>query len=707
MTEDAHDEASPDHRRSVRPGIAALHLFTLAGFAIAQPIFDVASRNPTYLVAHGLGRWTVTWFTLGMILVPPAAALAVVMVLGAISTGLARVVLALAIGALFSLTVCPPLLRSRPGVLPVVVYAAVAGAGAVAYLRVRGVSRYLTWLAPAPLLFAFGFVVAGPASAFFRSAPDVRADHGERDYPSVVHLILDEFSLGSLLTPDGEIDERRFPNFARLAGASTWYPNATTNSNATRHAVPAALTGRFPKSGHRIPPTASVYPENLFSLLARTHHLSSGETITAICPVERCHRSPVPASAVKHLLADTSLVYLHGALPPIVKERLPSLPERQWAGFFADPLTVHERVGEVPAFARPLARRVLETLADRDTEPYSPEVQRFNTFVGSIRASSHPALWFHHALVPHQPWHLTAEGIPYDEQRVEGFIDARWTTQAFADQTLQRYLLQLKATDRLIGKLVSRIRSEGLWDDTMIVVHADHGVAFAEGRYYRALEGLEGENARIPLFVKYPRQREGTVDDRNVELIDLVPTIADAVDVRLRWEVDGRSLLRPGERRYKRLWSGNEPARPLEPYREMEETKTPAHVRRLFGAFRERDDLNAWGPHRDLVGRRPGRVRSGRSPIVHPQRAERYRSVDVEGPFLPTRVVGTVEGETDHRWIAVALNGRIAGIGHLSGSGTLRHFAVMMSPAYMREGTNDLAFHLVGDDGELVRLPET
>jgi hypothetical protein len=427
-----------------------------------------------------------------------------------------------------------------------------------------------------------------------------------------------------------------------------------------------------------------------------------------MCPVERCRSRPLPASAIKHLFADTALVYVHGAFPPVVKDRLPSLPERLWAGFFADPLTVEERVGQFPAIARRPARWALEALADRDVEPYSPEVQRFNAFLDSIRASSHPALWFHHALVPHQPWHLTAEGVPYDEQRAEGSVNGRWTTQTFADQTLQRYLLQLKATDGLIGKLASRLRSEGLWDDTMIVVHADHGVAFTEGRYYRALEGLEGEVARIPLFVKYPRQRDPKVDDRNVELIDLVPAIADAVDVRLRWDVDGRSLLRRGDRRYKRMWTGIEPARPLPRYRDMEPSKTPAHVRRLFGAFRERDDLYAFGPHRALVGRRPGGARTlPGSVTVHPQRLQRYGSVDLDAPFIPARVVGMVAGSTDRRWIAVALNGRIAGLGRLSGRGDTRGFAVMMSPTYMRNGRNDLAFYLVGDDGRLVRFRET
>ena len=64
--------------------------------------------------------------------------------------------------------------------------------------------------------------------------------------PPVVVLILDEFPTDDLLRPDGGIDARRFPNFARLASMSTWFPNAFTVYDSTFKAVPAILDARLP-----------------------------------------------------------------------------------------------------------------------------------------------------------------------------------------------------------------------------------------------------------------------------------------------------------------------------------------------------------------------------------------------------------------------------------------------------------------------------
>ncbi len=47
----------------------------------------------------------------------------------------------------------------------------------------------------------------------------------------------------------------------------------------------------------------------------------------------------------------------------------------------------------------------------------------------------------------------------------------------------------------------------------------------------------------MPLFVKYPGQDGGEIDDRPAHTVDILPTIADVVGVEPPWEVDGISLL--------------------------------------------------------------------------------------------------------------------------------------------------------------------
>ena len=67
--------------------------------------------------------------------------------------------------------------------------------------------------------------------------------------PPVVVVILDEFPTDDLLLPNGQIDAERFPNFARLASMSTWFPNGYTAYDSTFKAVPAILDAKRPKRG--------------------------------------------------------------------------------------------------------------------------------------------------------------------------------------------------------------------------------------------------------------------------------------------------------------------------------------------------------------------------------------------------------------------------------------------------------------------------
>ena len=77
------------------------------------------------------------------------------------------------------------------------------------------------------------------------------------DPAPIVILSMDEFPVASLLRADGTINAERFPNFARLAEASTWYRNATSVAPLTQQSVPAMLTGRLPATAS-CPPSGTT-----------------------------------------------------------------------------------------------------------------------------------------------------------------------------------------------------------------------------------------------------------------------------------------------------------------------------------------------------------------------------------------------------------------------------------------------------------------
>ena len=123
-----------------------------------------------------------------------------------------------------------------------------------------------------------------------------------------------------------------------------------------------------------------------------------------------------------------------------------------------------------------------------------------------------------------------------------------WTGDPeLAIQAQQRHLLQVGYTDLALGRILDKLEKTGLYDESLVVVVADHGVSFRpHGERRRVEEGNMEEIVFVPLFVKPPGQTEGRIVDEHARTIDILPTIADVLGVEIPWETDGRSLVGDG-----------------------------------------------------------------------------------------------------------------------------------------------------------------
>ena len=156
------------------------------------------------------------------------------------------------------------------------------------------------------------------------------------------------------------------------------------------------------------------------------------------------------------------------------------------------------------------------------------------TFVASLAPAVTPTFDFLHVLLPHWSWRYV--GSTQDDGAIgnpPGLAADRWTSAWAAASGRERHLLQVQATDTVLGLVMQRLRSIGAWDDTLFIVTADHGVGFAAREPAR---GLGATNAAdvvwTPLFVKLPDQVAGKVDDRPARTLDVLPTIADVTGSR-------------------------------------------------------------------------------------------------------------------------------------------------------------------------------
>jgi hypothetical protein len=461
-----------------------------------------------------------------------------------------------------------------PGWLLVAVAAALGAAAAVAYVRLPGARLILTVLAPAPLLFLGLFLLHSHASRLTFTATDEALAAGAHANAPVVLIAFDELPLNSLLDARGRIDSVRFPHFAALATGSTWFANTTTVAEGTTHAVPAILTGRFPRAAEF--PVYTDHRQNLFTLLGGAADLHVVDDETHLCPPKLCPGLEGSFDGrMRGLAEDTGIVYLHQLLPDDLTGGIPSIANG-WDNFLRDAGN-HDDPGAIAP-----------------------------GFLSSLRPSRRPALWYVHFMLPHSPWRYLPSGQRYSIRQAPGWGgDEVWNdNQAAVDQYWQRHLLQLGYADRVLGKLLARLRRTGLYNRALVVVTADHGVSFRAGEKRRPLSNSNLQDiAYVPLFVKLPRQSHGRIERSLARTIDIVPTIADALDVRIPWRVDGRSLLGdfPPARDVVLVKDGGR--RFVVPTRKLQARRERALRRqlRLFGSAEPLSNLYAVGPGRDRV----------------------------------------------------------------------------------------------------------
>jgi hypothetical protein len=684
-----------------RPREVALSVFGLCGFVIAQPLFDVLGRGATFFAAHRVDRWELLLFVAVVVFLPPLFLLVPVFVARYAYAPAWRVAVPAIVGLLIALVIVPPIDRaaglSTTGFVLVAVLTAVAAA--LLYAISRIVRMFTRATAFAPVLFAVIFLFGSPVSAILRpggagpSATSSRATN-------VMLVVFDELPVGVLLDREGQIDAARFPNFARLAARSTWYRNTSTVANWTDRAVPAILAGVVPENSAT--PTTAEYPRNLFRMLESTHDIRAFETVTYLCAAQSCEGDAPPPSTAA-LYRDASIVYLHSVLPDdLASELLPDITS-SWSDFVDE----GGDDGEVQDMSRDEWGRSAYA-SFRSDQP-----QRFAQFLRSVQSSpsGDPTLWYSHMGLPHLPGRYLPDGRRYEEGFEKspgaGPDGLTWTEQPHTVESVQqRFLLQVKFVDKLVGEMLDTIDAAGVGPETLLIVTADHGLTFRPGESRRGVPltpANRNDLVAVPLFVAYPGAGRAAVDEAPRQTTDVMPTIAEVLDVELpaQWTFDGRPLSAPDPRRHRDfVHDATEPV-PLR----LDVATTSMPYLELFGEGRTTHDVYAWGPHRDLLGSTVPAASAAAQPaarLIGPG-AVRY---DPTSAFVPALVHLDLGADMPFaEWIAVAANGVIAGLAPVAMEGNTYHARAVLDPSLLKTGDNELSAYLIDEVGALTRIP--
>ncbi len=514
---------------------ASFHLFALgtgagllagacAGFAEASLTFAVAhGRTGAYVLFYGTAFYALATASLG----------------GAWMLALARVARSRDERVLWTWTFAPGLalhalvlsvvqtrhvvfddgvaLASGTGACVIVLSIAVAvitltlAARLAGWVMLRwGTQTLSPW--PAPTLCALGVGVLGLATL---DAPTALARSGSAtlaslDRGNVLFVVVDTLRADHLGSYG--YDGGTSPNLDAFARDAIRFDRAFANASWTRPSFASLVTGRY-ASSHGVMHTNDVLPEAL-PTLAETLRADGYATAGIVTNANVSPYFAFDQGFDEYTLLEPDL----GLGADFASSRLAlvnAVREARWAALGPWPGTASRDAADVN-------RAIDEWMTRRPVAPWL-------LFVGYVD--------------PHDPYDAHPYRGPGEGSRELGGVDAR-----DAPRLRALYDDEIRFWDDQFGRLLARLRREGLYDELTIVVTADHGEEFGDHGDLWHGTTLYDEQLHVPLFVHLPHgRRGGEIVEHCVQSIDVMPTLLAQLGVRVPAGVQGGDLFEGSE----------------------------------------------------------------------------------------------------------------------------------------------------------------
>lgn len=162
--------------------------------------------------------------------------------------------------------------------------------------------------------------------------------------------------------------------------------------------------------------------------------------------------------------------------------------------------------------------------------------ERAKKYLTDLRSKEKPFFLYLHYMEPHDPYEPPA---PYDTM-FTGTLKAR-EYPAEQSELINKYDGEIRFVDEKIKELFSWLKKNDLYDETVVLLLADHGEQFLERGYQGHADRTYSEEIHIPFILKVGGLK-GT-ETTPVSIIDVYPTLLDAAGIKNIPAVQGISLL--------------------------------------------------------------------------------------------------------------------------------------------------------------------
>ena len=493
--------------------------FSVVTWGLAQPLFDIAAQ----LVAHqgGTARAVLLLVLIWQIL-PTAALFAIERII--ISKSKNPAILRVYRIALFSVATIIFLRAFQIQYVPQVAMLSSALKVLILILPLFVVPLIVTYLLrPVSMFFAVLSVASLVATGIFanqaglfntawnsletNAIPQTTTSDNAR--PPVFIIVFDAFG-GQVLLKDGGIDPERFPKLASLGKDSAVFTNATSNYGLTSLSLAEMMTGQknaFPQPAADDEPVIAD-STSVFSVLTRSGYtVNSYDDLYVDCPPESviCRNQRALAREHPFLLSASAPAILFGNLFPH------SLQMR----FFSVPLIGH------------LSSRMV-----------------WNEFLSDINApTAFNQVFYVHLLLPHMPYEFDPQG--------------RWHLPPPAGDPARMasaYEQQVMFVDTLVGELTEKLKAEGLYEQSVIIITGDHGPRNLGALLSHPPTEMNPIIPNVALVIHGPGVNP-QVSDADYQHIDFKPTLLDILGLASRNSSKGVSAFaRQRPTRQKLFW---------------------------------------------------------------------------------------------------------------------------------------------------------
>jgi len=179
---------------------------------------------------------------------------------------------------------------------------------------------------------------------------------------------------------------------------------------------------------------------------------------------------------------------------------------------------------------------------NRVVEEFEPEMKR----------ATEPFFGWTHLMDAHAPIHPSVMGEGFREQLSGLYSDGKRSKNAETSVYSDMYDSSIKYIDQRVSDVLSTLKDEGLWENTIVIVAADHGEALDDrGIYGHPWHYMFDELLHVPLLLRVPDSVPVSLPDRVEEpfslawLHELITEIADIDGFDMASSTDRQSHLIP------------------------------------------------------------------------------------------------------------------------------------------------------------------